>query len=607
MIVRKLSLIVGPAALALAIALWTALAIFSLWTQRQQLNRTATALAKIDAIANLRKDMAIRKWADTLGGVYVNEAKIPNIESLEEQERMAVTRSTGENLTLVSIAPIHILLAIQEISQKTYGTKERLTSLQLRNRANAPDEWETNALKALQGGAEMATEAMPKKAGGHGLLRVMIPMKMDEECLECHRDTLVPVGGLRGGASISIDLNTYRTAQEPTWRTIQYWHFGIWLLGLTTIYAFWFVARRRTVEQARLEADRRENETAFAAMAEGAVITDAEGRILWVNDAFCAIYGYTRAEVVGQNPRILKSGRHDAAFYSEFWRQLIETGHWRGEVWNKRKTGEIFPEELSIQALRGPDGRIVRFISIFSDITERKRNEDELRRQRQQLVESETRLRELAEFLQTVREEERARIARELHDEMGQALTALRIDLGWLRGKCQPLGTPTVERVGTALGVVEHSIVSLRRISEDLRPAMLDSLGLAAAVEHHVAKFSERTGIACRLSMNREEFELDDRLATTVFRIVQETLTNVARHAGASEVTVRIDEVDDGIRLTIQDNGRGISDAKDKKTFGLLGMRERIAMLGGRLEIHSRPGKGTRIAGWLPHQKATAT
>ncbi|MDP3512703.1 MAG: PAS domain S-box protein [Sulfuritalea sp.] len=604
---RKLSLIVGPVALALAIALWTMLAIFSLWTQRQQLNRTATALAKIDAIANLRKDMAIRKWADTLGGVYVNEAKIPNLESLDEQERMAVTRSTGENLTLVSIAPIHILLAIQEISQKTYGTKERLTSLQLRNRANAPDEWETNALKALQGGAEIATEAMPKKAGGHGLLRVMIPMKMDEECLECHRDTLVPVGGLRGGASISIDLNTYRSAQEPTWRTIQYWHFGIWLLGLTTIYAFWFVARRRTVEQARLEADRRENETAFAAMAEGAVITDAEGRILWVNDAFCAIYGYTRAEVIGQNPRILKSGRHDAAFYSEFWRQLIETGHWRGEVWNKRKTGEIFPEELSIQALRGPDGRIVRFISIFSDITERKRNEDELRKQRQQLVESETRLRDLAEFLQTVREEERARIARELHDEMGQALTALRIDLGWLRGKCQPLGTPTVERVGSALGVVEHSIVSLRRISEDLRPAMLDSLGLAAAVEHHVTKFSERTGIACRLSMNREEFELDDRLATTVFRIVQETLTNVARHAGASEVTVRIDEVEDGIRLTIEDNGRGISDAKDKKTFGLLGMRERVAMLGGRLEIHSRPGKGTRIAGWLPHQKATAT
>jgi PAS domain S-box-containing protein len=601
--VRKLSLIVGPVALALTIVLWTALVVFSLWTQRQQLDRTAAALARIDAIANLRKDMAIRMWADKLGGVYVKEGKMPDLESLEEQERLAVTRATGETLKLVSITPIHILLAIQEISQKAYGTKERLTSLQLRNRANAPDEWETNALKTLQGGAEMATEALPQKAGGHGLLRVMIPMKMDKECLECHRDTLVPVGGLRGGATISIDLNTYRSAQEPTWRTIQYWHFGIWLLGLTALYAVWFFSRRRAAEQARQEEGRRENETAFAAMAEGAVITDAGGSILWVNDAFCTIYGYTREEVIGRNPRILKSGRHDAAFYDEFWRQLTETGHWRGEVWNKRKTGEVFPEELSIQALRGPDGRIVRFISIFSDITERKRNEDDLRRQRQQLEESEARLRELAEFLQTVREEERARIARELHDEMGQALTALRIDLGWLRGKCAPLGTATVERVAAALGVVEHSIVSLRRISEDLRPAMLDSLGLAAAVEHHVAQFSERTGIPCRLSMNREEFELDDRLATTVFRIVQETLTNVARHSGASEVSVRIDEADDGIHLVMADNGRGFSGAKDKKTFGLLGMRERIAMLGGRLDIDSRPGQGTRIRGWLPHQK----
>jgi len=606
---RKLSVIVAPIALALvlAVALWTVLVIFSLWTQRAQLDHTAAALAKIDAIANLRKDMAIRKWADTLGGVYVNEDKMPNFESLDAQEHLVATRAGGENLKLVSLTPIHILLAIQEISHKTYGIKERLTSLQLRNRANAPDEWETNALKALQGGAEMATEALPRQAGGHGLLRVMIPMKMDKECLECHRDTLVPVGGLRGGASISIDLNTYRTAQDPTWRTIQYWHFGIWLLGLTTIYAFWFFSRRRTVEQARQEEDRRENETAFAAMAEGAVITDAQGRMLWVNDAFCTIYGYTREEVIGQNPRILKSGRHDAAFYSEFWQQLMQAGHWRGEVWNKRKTGEVFPEELSIQALRGPDGRIVRFISIFSDITERKRNEEELQKQRQQLEESEARLRELAEFLQTVREEERSRIARELHDEMGQALTALRIDLGWLRNKCSPLGTSTTDRVGAALGVVEHSIVSLRRISEDLRPAMLDSLGLAAAVEHHVAQFSQRTGIPCHLSMNREEFELDDRLATTVFRIVQETLTNVARHAAATEVSVQIDETEDGIRLSMRDNGRGFSGAADKKTFGLLGMRERIAMLGGRLEIDSRPGHGTRIDGWLPLQKATPT
>ncbi|PIV71864.1 MAG: hypothetical protein COW56_12500 [Rhodocyclales bacterium CG17_big_fil_post_rev_8_21_14_2_50_68_7] len=132
---------------------------------------------------------------------------------------------------------------------------------------------------------------------------------------------------------------------------------------------------------------------------------------------------------------------------------------------------------------------------------------------------------------------------------------------------------------------------------------MLDSLGLAAAVEHHLAQFSERTGIACHLSMNREEFELEDRLATAVFRVVQEALTNVVRHAGASEVTVRIDECDDdggGIRLSVEDDGRGFAAASERKSFGLLGMRERVGVLGGRLDIDSRPGEGTRIAAFLP-------
>jgi hypothetical protein len=574
------------------------LVLFSLWTQREQLNRTAEALARLDAVTNLRKDMAIRKWASFVDGLYINSDKVQQLDSLREQEHITARRGNGEELKLITVTPIHLLLAIQEISQKEYGIKERLTSLQLRNIENAPDEWEVKALEALKSGSEMVAESLPNK-GGHGLTRVMIPMRMEEECLECHRDTLVPVGGLRGAAAISVDLNAYRTAQEPAWRTIQYWHSGIWLMGLATIAFFWLLARRRELEQVRRDEERRENETAFAAMAEGAVITNAAGNILWVNDAFCRIYGYRRDEVIGQNPRILKSGRHDANFYRTFWQQLTQTGHWRGEIWNRRKTGEIFPEELSIQALRGPDGRIRRYISIFSDITERKRNEEELLRHQQRLQESEARLRELAAFLQTVREEERTRIARELHDELGQALTALRIDLGWLRGKCGALGAPVPERVAAAFGVVEQSIVSLRRISEDLRPAMLDSLGLAAAVEHHVTQFSQRTGIPCRLEMNREEFDLESKLATAVFRIVQEALTNVARHAGASEVSVSIDETDDGIEIAIADNGRGMAPS-NKKTFGLLGMRERITILGGTFEIESQPDHGTRISCRLP-------
>jgi len=490
---NPLSLVTHPVAFLLTGIVWTILVLFSLWTQREQLNRTAQELARIDAIANLKKDMAIRKWASEVGGVYIREDLAPNIDALSEQERVQVIRLTGELYKLISLTSIHILMGIQEVSNKEYGSKERLTSLQLLNRDNAPDEWEAQALKTLQGGSKIVAEAMPKSKG-HGLMRVMIPMRMDEECLECHRETLVPVGGLRGGAAVTIDLNTYWTAQEPTWRTIQYWHTGIWLAGMATLLAYWGFLRRRAAEHALLEAERRDNE-------------------------------------------------------------VVLTQH------------------------------------------------------KQRLEESEARLRELAAFLQTVREEERTRIARELHDELGQALTALRFDLGWLRGKCNTadaLGQAAADRVGAALGVVEQSIVSLRRISEDLRPAMLDSLGLAAAIEHHVAQFSERTGIPCHLKMNREEFDLGGDLATAVFRIVQEALTNVARHAGARQVTVRIDELVDGIRLGVEDDGQGFDVGSRTSRFGLLGIRERITMLGGQLEIDSAPGKGTRIDGWLPRPKETS-
>ena len=229
----------------------------------------------------------------------------------------------------------------------------------------------------------------------------------------------------------------------------------------------------------------------------------------------------------------------------------------------------------------------------------------EIRAAETELQASQAQLRELAGFLQTVREEERTRIARELHDELGQALTALRIDLGWLRGKCSAVDPAVPDRLASSLGLVERTVDAVRRISEDLRPAMLDSLGLAAAVEHHVSQFSERSGIPCRLEMNREEFEVAGEVATALFRVIQEALTNVARHAAAASVEVRIDEADGEIRLSVRDDGKGIDTPAGRRTFGLLGMRERIEMLGGNLNIDSRPGQGTCVQARLAKKGAS--
>lgn len=212
------------------------------------------------------------------------------------------------------------------------------------------------------------------------------------------------------------------------------------------------------------------------------------------------------------------------------------------------------------------------------------------------LRDSQAQLQELASFLQSAVETERSRIARELHDELGQALTALRIDLAWLRGRCDGLGGVAVERADGAHALVERTIDALRRISEDLRPGMLDVLGLAAALEHHVAQFGQRTGVECVLSMNREEFEIDDLLATAIFRVVQEALTNVLRHAAARCVTVNVEDGESEIRVQVEDNGCGFRNPAGKRAFGLMGMQERVKMLNGVIDIDSQPGRGTRIA-----------
>lgn len=231
-------------------------------------------------------------------------------------------------------------------------------------------------------------------------------------------------------------------------------------------------------------------------------------------------------------------------------------------------------------------------------------NQEEMVRERTlQLVEAQGKLQELAGFLQNVREEERTRIARELHDELGQALTSLRIDLGWLRGKCESLGEPVVDRAAKAYVLIERTIDALRRISEGLRPGMLDVLGLAAAIEHHVSQFEERSGIACTLFMNREEFEIDDTLATTIFRLVQEALTNVLRHANAQHLIVSIGDRERSIRVRIEDDGQGFKPAEGKKTFGLLGMQERVKILGGSIHISSQQGKGSCIEASFPKKE----
>jgi signal transduction histidine kinase len=209
-------------------------------------------------------------------------------------------------------------------------------------------------------------------------------------------------------------------------------------------------------------------------------------------------------------------------------------------------------------------------------------------------------LRNLAAHLLSVREEERARISREVHDELGQSLTAVKMDLAWLAGRLPRRNSQMLKRIRSTRQLADSIIQSIRRISTELRPAVLD-LGLAAAVEWQVQDFQARSGIQCTVRLLTREV-VASNASTAMFRIFQETLTNVARHAKATRVEVVLQKQRDRLVLLIRDNGRGFDqeDPSLSKSLGLLGMRERAAILGGQVNISSAPGKGTTVTAWIP-------
>jgi PAS domain S-box-containing protein len=270
-----------------------------------------------------------------------------------------------------------------------------------------------------------------------------------------------------------------------------------------------------------------------------------------------------------------------------------------GELMACIRSGEIkeFPEQkygekvLSITISPFAKGAVI----ISQDITERKRAEKEQ-------ISSHEQLRALAARLQFVREEERTQIAREIHDELGQELAGLKMDLSWLKKKLPKREKLLVEKTQSMLKFADTTIQSVRKISTKLRPGVLDDLGLLAAIEWQTQDFRDRTGIKCELNSSVEDVELDRDRSTEVFRIFQETLTNVVRHAKATRIIVNVDEDAGNLILRVKDNGRGITESEisNLKSLGLLGMRERALLFGGEVKISGIPGEGTIVTVTIP-------
>lgn len=335
---------------------------------------------------------------------------------------------------------------------------------------------------------------------------------------------------------------------------------------------------------------------------DGIITIDEKQKIVMANPAAAAIFAYSVDALLGAHLDSIIPLRHRKS-HGNHINQFGQTGV------SKRKMGSNF-EDFYITGLRSDGTELpieasisssiengLRFFTvIFRDITDSKAAKEKMALYHTQLS-------QLSTALQSIREEERKHIARELHDDLGQLLAALRMDLSLLHRDTQ-----MTEKSGKILTSMDQliltSITTLRRIATDLRPRALDEGGLFFALKTLQKDFSSRHGIDCELIANEELLILDDAHSTAIFRIIQESLTNVVRHAGASEVQIEFQREASSLRFTIRDNGRGIEqeDMKKSRSFGLVGMRERIKAMQGELTITSTVGEGTSLEIHIPLQ-----
>ncbi|CAG9233890.1 PAS/PAC sensor signal transduction histidine kinase [Paraburkholderia sabiae] len=320
---------------------------------------------------------------------------------------------------------------------------------------------------------------------------------------------------------------------------------------------------------------------------------DADGKVSSWNPGAERIKGYTHDEIIG---------RHFSTFYTEEdiaagkpARELeiaTAVGRVEDEGWRVRRDGSRFWANVTISAVRDASGALLGFAKVTRDMTDRMR-----------LTELE-RATEVSAQVQITRENEQKRIARELHDDLGQQLTALKMSVALIEATlaAKDETAPLVEQTHALQTEIDAMAMSLRRIAADLRPPLLDDLGLTAALEWLAEDFTKRYGVAATVHIDADEPQFNEFASTTLFRIVQEALTNVARHAAASRVRIELAHEGDRLSLEIEDNGVGAKSGSSSgsTSFGLLGIRERVRQLHGTVSYISSPGAGFRISIRVP-------
>ncbi len=352
----------------------------------------------------------------------------------------------------------------------------------------------------------------------------------------------------------------------------------------------------RDVAERRREQEATAEQAALIELTQDSVfVIEMDGTIRFWSRGAEAMLGYSKSEAAGKISHDLLRTEFPQPL-DEITAELMRVGHWEGDLIGTAQDGRriVVASRWALQF--GKRDQLPRVLVINSDITERKRGEESLVLQKEQL-------RALAERLQWVREEDRKRVARDLHDQIGQILTAIKMDLTWVTRHLPESEGEVLARLSESIQSINDGVKSVRTICSGLRPGVLDDLGLAAAIEWQAGEFASRNGVSCQVSVPPVDLHLDGDRATAAFRIFQECLTNVIRHAQAKSVHVSLCQEAENILLVVEDDGIGFCESdlsNSLGSLGLLGMKERAQFCGGEVQISSSPGNGTTVTVRVP-------
>ncbi|MEO7445192.1 MAG: PAS domain S-box protein [Ferruginibacter sp.] len=317
------------------------------------------------------------------------------------------------------------------------------------------------------------------------------------------------------------------------------------------------------------------------------MISLPERKFLDVNPAAVELYGYSREEFLTMTITDIRPKEAKTLFNNQI--NKFKSGIQHAGVWqHTKKNGKVMNVNIISHDIvyEGLHAKLI----LANDVTEKLVAEEKLKKSNEDF-------RQLASHMETVREAERTNIAREIHDELGQQLTGLKMDISWLKRRINSTDPIIQQKIDETLGLIDNTVNSVRKIATELRPSILDDLGLVAAMDWQSEEFQKRSEIKVDFTYNDSNIEIAAPVATQVFRMYQESLTNVLRHSGASKVKSTLNVRNNVLILNISDNGKGFNaeEIEHKKTLGLLGMRERASILGGSFEVSGKPGKGTHV------------